>query len=391
MADDNLLDRLNALKPTGISIKQPASTLSVIDRPPASREDDLTSRLKSLRIAKEASGDKSETEAESKHPVLPSGNRSSSKPYVYPEDADEDGLFANDAAVNDLLMEMAAEQGLGDEDVEAVEHDSDDLLPLPDVPSTDWLKMEEGGDDDSDNEEHAKQVEELLQKLAGTPLKGGQIVHEKKKEKRKDEDADDSDGEIMEEEIRRVLDRAKDEAILDDSDAKHTRNDGEVPDDGNGLGLPSVPTSFADIDDNELRLPSAPTQDLPERGGDDDISQRLAGLRGLSGKAAGLGDTDSFGLPSAPTFKPGDEGGVLKRGHYGFGRANYTDEDQQTWCIVCLEDATIRCVGCAEDRGSRGANNAYCEGCWQDMHVGPAAGFDERGHMRVPLKKVPWP
>ena len=304
-------------------------------------------------------------------------------------------------------MEIAAEHGFGDEDMEAAEHDSDDLIPLPDVPSSGWPKEEEMGDDDSDNEEHSKQVEELLQTLAGTPLKGGGPIADTKM---KDADSDDSDGGLMEEAIRRVLDRAKDEAILDDSDEKHTQNDGNVPDDDNDLGLPSVPTSLADVDDNglglpsvptsltdvndELGLPSAPTRDLPARGGDDDISQRLAGLRDLRGKAAGLGETDAFGLPSAPTFQPGDEGGVLKRGHYGFGRANYTDEDQQTWCIVCLEDATVRCVGCAEDGASSGANNAnnaYCERCWRDMHVGPAAGYDERGHMRVPLKKVPRP
>lgn len=91
----------------------------------------------------------------------------------------------------------------------------------------------------------------------------------------------------------------------------------------------------------------------------------------------GLGSLDALGLPSAPTFRPEDhQSPDPGRGGGGLLRSSkYTDEDQKTWCVVCLEDATVRCVGCDGD--------VYCARCFREMHVGPSAGYDERGHQWV--------
>lgn len=129
------------------------------------------------------------------------------------------------------------------------------------------------------------------------------------------------------------------------------------------FSLPSVPSALVD--------PEPSVDDEPDEPGDfeNDIAARMAALRGLGFKStAGAGD--SFGLPSAPTFQPEDRPvpGVAKK-------VGYTDDDQKTWCIVCLEDGTIRCIGCDDD--------VYCARCWKDMHVGPAAGYEERGHKWV--------
>ncbi|CAK7219923.1 hypothetical protein SBRCBS47491_004015 [Sporothrix bragantina] len=468
--DRNLLDRLNALKPSTISLDASPQTSGLGALPgapeasqaadnksallatfgaadaPVSREDALAARLKTLRHARDVASSSPSSEkpavassieapSDAKSPNT-SEHREASESVAAQNDEEEDDplYFVDDQAVNDLLLELA-EEGLGDEDEDGedeadrlargdghgVDEDDYEFLPLPEVPKSLGDESEEDGDGD-DDADHSHQVEELLKSLAGTKLVNGDktVGHQK------EGDSDDSDGEDMDREIRRVLEQAKDDAELarqaginndgdnDDEDddlgtgprqrdldkedaailpgdnlSKKINNDEE----SHPLGLPTVPTDLVDppptVDESDpMGLPSVPTRDLPKRGDDDDISARLAALRGLQGKAAGLGQTDAFGLPSAPTFRPGEEeGGVLKRGHFGHGRNNYTDDDKKAWCIVCLEDATVRCLGCADNNGGNedDQNNAYCTGCWQDMHVGPAAGFDERGHKRVPL------
>ncbi len=164
----------------------------------------------------------------------------------------------------------------------------------------------------------------------------------------------------------------------------------QIGDEINSLPPPAaaVPGDDGDADggeseDHVLALPTVPSQlvdPVPSaRPGDDfenDISARLASLRGL-------GALDALGMPSAPTFQPQDNTPATGSGK-GLLRSNkYTDEDQKTWCVVCLEDATIRCVGCDDD--------VYCGRCWKEMHVGPSAGYDERGHQWVKFQRTPGP
>jgi hypothetical protein len=122
--------------------------------------------------------------------------------------------------------------------------------------------------------------------------------------------------------------------------------------------------------DEELSFPSAPTtlldpeteQDIKSTDFDSDIATRMAALRA----------TDELGLPSAPTFKPTnlDPEGVMKK---------YTDEEIETWCVICQDDATIRCLGCDGD--------LYCAKCWREGHVGPDVGWEERRHKWLNFRK----
>ena len=57
----------------------------------------------------------------------------------------------------------------------------------------------------------------------------------------------------------------------------------------------------------------------------------------------------------------------------------FTDTEIDSWCIICLADATIRCPGCAGD--------LYCSLCWKEGHTGPDAGFEERHHKAVILRR----
>ncbi len=218
---------------------------------------------------------------------------------------------------------------------------------------------------------------------------------------------DDSGDEEMAKQVKSILAQARDEAELSSTEREKRVGVGEPPDPdtdkdvvtgtppsnentqvagGAAFTLPGVPSKLADPSqeagdaaDDPFSLPTVPSQlvdpadEAPEEEHtrksldfENDIVVRLAALRGLG---SGV-NTDPFGLPTAPTFQPEDRPvkGVAKK-------PGYTDEDQKTWCIACLEDATIRCLGCDDD--------VYCARCFRDMHVGPRAGYEERGHKWV--------
>lgn len=249
------------------------------------------------------------------------------------------------------------------------------------------------------DDEDSKKVEELLAKLKPDPgAQSPEIPEEKTEDPAGEHDDDDSEGEEMSREVGDVISQAMDELKLDGPTKPADKGpgvgikaDNGAPNDGfgednSGAALPAVPRDHHDNehegpvslprtpeeeDETGLTLPTVPTglvdpaPPTTSPTGDTFESSIAARLAALKGTAAV--QTDAFGLPSVPTFQPQDRPipGVAKK-------PGYTDEDQMTWCIVCLEDGTVRCLGCDGD--------VYCARCWRGMHVGPSAGYDERGH-----------
>lgn len=212
---------------------------------------------------------------------------------------------------------------------------------------------------------------------------------------RDDHDDDDSDGEEMTRDVENLLSQALDEAKLnpqpDDAPGPPTPGRSQVtPSHGDqnasreydqgdgdpGLTLPSVPSTIAAPNAggegglSSLSLPSVPSA-APKHDAasdfDNDIAARMAALSGLGSSS------DGMGLPSVPTFQPADR--AVKR---LTSKTGYTDEDAESWCTVCLEDATLRCLGCED---------VYCARCWREMHVGAAAAFDDQTHKAVQFVK----
>lgn len=239
-----------------------------------------------------------------------------------------------------------------------------------------WSLSEDDNDDSP-----AKRVEELLASL-GNQAEGqvSTVSDDMDIDGSKDDVDDDSEGEEMTRRVREVLDKTMDGLSLESHNAPtESERPSEPPDGGPPMvdpaallpGPPKTPKS-----DTTLTLPTVPTalQDpvstnaaTADDSFESSIAARLAALKGPGHK---LITTDAFGLPSAPTFQPDEHPlpGVEKKK----ARPGFSDEDMKTWCIVCLEDATVRCAGCDGD--------VYCARCWKDMHVGPSAGWDERGH-----------
>ncbi|CAG9948778.1 unnamed protein product, partial [Clonostachys rosea f. rosea IK726] len=119
------------------------------------------------------------------------------------------------------------------------------------------------------------------------------------------------------------------------------------------LDLPSVPQDLT-----SSNTPASPSSNTP-----DDITARLSALRGSSA-------SPSLSIPSVPSSKSAKEPKQLT------SRTNYTDGHMSSWCTVCLEDATLKCLGCDD-------GEPYCVRCWRKMHIGPAAAFDDRDHNAV--------
>ncbi|KAF2789538.1 hypothetical protein K505DRAFT_365512 [Melanomma pulvis-pyrius CBS 109.77] len=137
-------------------------------------------------------------------------------------------------------------------------------------------------------------------------------------------------------------------------------------DDDAGLSLPSAPTS----------LPLPPDSLDATQALEDALTARFASLSSPSPSPSPYSRpaTDSLGLPSAPSFHPSQKPPKIIS-----NVPKHTDEEIDTWCIICNDDATLKCLGCE--------NDLYCQNCWMEGHRGPDAGFEERRHKAVLYSK----
>ncbi|CAD0106892.1 unnamed protein product [Aureobasidium uvarum] len=164
---------------------------------------------------------------------------------------------------------------------------------------------------------------------------------ERNEDKRDDEEADDY--------VQRVLAELALEKKYGGSEDEENADDGQKEDDDNGLSLPSAPTE----------LPSSPAPDQ-DASIDDALSARFA----------------SLSLPGVPSFNPAKKPVNIQKSVKS-NLPKYTDEDMESWCCICNEDATVKCMGCDGD--------LYCQECWRDGH-GNGPG-QERGHRALAYAK----
>lgn len=166
-----------------------------------------------------------------------------------------------------------------------------------------------------------------------------------------------------------ILQRLMDEVKYEQSQLKHERHSGSDSERGEDEG--NVGYSHAgDTKPNRsgLDLPSAPVKDFEgqhdgsaaqtETAGDEDLAARFA----------------SLSLPSPPTsIRPNSARNKANKS------TGFADEEIDTWCIICNDNATLQCLGCD--------NDLYCTNCWMEGHRGEDAGFEERTHKAVQFVK----
>lgn len=313
--------------------EQPASS-PVASAKPAPKSDALADRLRTLRQQAEdrpPAPHRAPPPADTPAPRLHDGSAASpSRPDTAPHAVDVDELLeTDDGFLEDLLRGEEADAARLSLDARA---ELDTLRELArQFSELATVRGEEDGDD-SGGEEMRRDVEDVLSKaLADAESSGAGEAGE----------ATDGPG-------------VEPDAQADD------HPDAEDKDDP-ALSLPSVPT--------DLPSPTQPPQNLPSTGSfDDDMARRMAALKNFNPQQQP--PSDSLDLPSVPTFHPADKSPPERP--KPAGRVGFTDDDAKTWCVVCLEDGTLICPGCEDD--------VYCSRCWYEMHQGPAAGFDERGH-----------
>ncbi|KAL7787816.1 hypothetical protein V8C37DRAFT_389617 [Trichoderma ceciliae] len=343
--DKSLLERLQALRGSSPDASPSRAapiefSVDVIERSkPATREDTLAARLKSLR-AQDAGPASSPVQNSpgSEKTVAATHQKSSATEPTGLEDGDYvDFMFSTD--------DQTLEELLGDV--------SPDENPVA--------------------EPSDEQVKALLEQLSQSVPKDGVDGDE---HGNKAEDSDDSDGERMQTKVNDLIAKFQDEVELQatvgtaddeaDSARQHQdqdQEDGDSSPPDTDFALPSLPSDLDDFSGSSPRRPSAKA-DM------DDITARMAALRAPT-------TDDAFSLPSVPSSRPSAGDTPVKR---LTSRTDYTDDDIDGWCTVCLDDATLRCLGCDED--------AYCMRCWGEMHIGPAAAFDDRSHKAVQFTRA---
>ncbi|KAK0762351.1 hypothetical protein N5P37_005163 [Trichoderma harzianum] len=344
--DNSLLERLQALRgsSSGASPGQAAPIkfdVDLIERSkPATREDTLAARLKSLRERDDGSASpKTEkvvpaasSATSGSHPAKAKDVVSTSKSAGSGDGDDVDLMFSTD---DQTLEELLNDVSLNDNPVE--EPSDEQVKALLENLSLSVPKDDAGGDE--------------------TENKGN--------------DSDDSDGEHMQSKVKDIIAQFKDEIELEaalgnhDDEADSEKQDQDEDGDGNDggdadLALPSLPSNLADLPNFAPQRPANMN----------DITARMAALKAPSTE-------DSFSLPSVPSSKPSAGDKPVKR---LTSKTDYTDDDIDGWCTVCLNDATLRCIGCDGD--------PYCTRCWREMHIGPAAAFDDRSHKAVQFTKA---
>ncbi|KAK3067533.1 hypothetical protein LTR53_015553 [Teratosphaeriaceae sp. CCFEE 6253] len=334
---DDLLARLNALKPSSVTLGQAAPSVDIGINRPQTVEDKLADRLKALR---------------SDSSPLASG-KSSAPPSVQRADAlaapvtDEVATEADPirdwqhSEADDQILEELLEQ-LGSDDQATLDPDDPkDIASLLKEAKAALLQQGDSTQDEGSQEE--------WQHVEQRDFEGEEARGSKDEDRRDDEEADEYVQKVLAElDIEQRYGQGKEpEASAEESEGVKLAN-------VSGFALPSTPSN--------MPLPIKPAESEPPTYEDSELEARFSKL-GLE-------------LPSTPKDLPsakrkdttGTPGGKAKS-----KLPVYADEDIDSWCCICNEDGEVRCLGCDGD--------IYCQTCWREGHgTGPG---QERGHRAV--------
>lgn len=326
--DTDLLARLNALKKSPVTLEHTPTVRSVVvpsSRPDLNPEQALHADLLS------------------RFGLLKGSN-------VVTKTADSEADNADDQDDGKTIEELLADLGPSSqwEVTKSDEEQVEELLRS----AQGALKM--GSSENGDGNEHESDHPETSKALPAVDVS----VFQPGPELEEDEHADGSTQppRALADEADDVLDRIFDEVRLEATDDDHAHE---------ATSAPTEDITSAPFDPKQdLDLPSTPSTEPPTLHStgdaeDEHLSSRFASLS-LPSVPTTIKSVKT--APSQPPSKPG-----------------FPDEEVDSWCIICLNDAKLQCIGCDGD--------LYCSNCWVEGHRGPDAGMEEKTHRAVQFVK----
>ncbi|KAG9188681.1 hypothetical protein G6011_07386 [Alternaria panax] len=373
--DDSLLARLNALKASSVSLDMNHSA-SIAPSNPSRPTDDLAARFARLGSASPSG---------SPQPLRTTSTNNAGAPVVAPGapsylegiaqgvgGSNVEFYEEDEKSLEELLGELNGAVGDRKEwDVSKKEqHDVGQLLKdmrkiLPEMVNNRAQETQSGNEKRNQlSKEELTDWESIEINVGSGEVGRAQEDTESEdegdegdKKRTEDDEADDVIARVMAElEISKKYDPPSPPSEDDKSDSGDQKNESKGHTTEDGFTLPSAPNTLPEDD-------FARSQAI-----EDAFTARLAALA-----APSLSQTNSLGLPSAPSFAPRNKPPVSTN------LQKQVDDEVDTWCIICQDDATLKCLGCDGD--------LYCQNCWMEGHRGESAGFEEKRHKAVLYSK----
>lgn len=338
--DNDLLTRLNALRPSTVSLNSTYKP-SVSDTDIAS-DVDLNARFASLRGASKRSGDavdKDELDNSASNPIA---------------GADAEHNDEDEQSLEELLKELDLSKG-ATELSRSEKASAQDLIEAAEqVLKASQTGVESNASTRGTGLEDRFATMRLPARKASSPRPAQPAKAMGTSPAEETEGHEQSEDQEADEYISQVLA----EAEIEKRDEAHISTGQRLADDKcHDQDRSTSPSDEDDGDDQDLiPLPSAPS-DLPSSPASQilpDTPTRLAAPKGIMSSST----RGTSASPQYPTYAP---------------------EEIDTWCIICSDDASVRCLGCDGD--------LYCQMCWNEGHKGESAGYEERMHKAIAFVK----